>query len=187
MEGHRLAWDYSIEKSGKGHCMNNSFPRPMTPKVRVIHLGLAADHAGLALKTEVAAFLAGMGLVESKDFGATTLDQDDDFPDFVAPLARAVASGEVKRGVAICGSGVGACILANKIPGVRACLCHDSYSARQGVEHNDMNLLTLGARVIGPGLARELIMTFLGAGFLAEPRHVRRLQKIAEVEAFESC
>jgi ribose 5-phosphate isomerase B len=116
------------------------------------------------------------------DFGDSRLVPDDDYPDFVVPLARAVASGEVDRGVAICGSGVGACVVANKVPGVRACLIAETFSARQGVEDDDMNLICLGGRVLGPALAWELIQTFLAARFSAAARHRRRLSKVAELE-----
>jgi ribose 5-phosphate isomerase B len=116
------------------------------------------------------------------DLGATSLKPDDDYPDCVVPLARAVASGEAERGIAICGSGIGAGIAADKIPGVRAGLCHDHYSAHQGVEHDAMNLLCLGARVIGPETAREIAQTFLAAVFTGEERHLRRLRKIEDFE-----
>jgi ribose 5-phosphate isomerase B len=110
------------------------------------------------------------------------LDPDDDYPDFAAAVARAVSSREAERGVVICGSGVGACVTANKVPGVRACLCHDTYSSRQGVEHDDMNVICLGGRIIGPEQAQELLEAFLEAGFLPEPRFQRRLDKLIEVE-----
>lgn len=146
-----------------------------------MRIGLAADHAGFALKTELADVLRGAGH-ELVDFGAHLLTPDDDYPDYVVPLARAVAKGEVERGVALCGSGVGASIAANKIHGVRAGLIHDAYSAHQGVEDDDMNLLCLGGRVIGPALARELITTFLTARFTAAERHQRRLTKVSSLE-----
>lgn len=146
-----------------------------------MRVGIAADHAGLPLKEDLAQQLSGLGH-ELVDFGATTLEPGDDYPDRVAPLAEAVASGAVERGVAVCGSGVGACIVANKVPGVRAGLCHDIYSARQGVEHDDMNVLVLGARVIGSELAAELLRGFLNARFTGAERHRRRLDKLRAVE-----
>ena len=117
-----------------------------------------------------------------KDLGAHVLDPGDDYPDFAGLVGRAVAAGEAQRGVLVCGSGVGACIAANKVPGVRACMCHDTYSARQGVEHDDMNVLCLGASVIGLELARELVAAFLKASFTGEERHRRRLGKVLEME-----
>ena len=117
-----------------------------------------------------------------KDFGAQALDSADDFPDFVIPLARSVASGENERGIAICGSGVGASIAANKVHGVRAALIVDAFSAHQGVEDDDMNLICLGGRVIGSKLAEELIIGFLKAKFIGGERHVRRLNKVKNVE-----
>jgi ribose 5-phosphate isomerase B len=116
------------------------------------------------------------------DFGDCRLAPDDDYPDFVVPLARAVARGEVGRGVAICGSGVGACVVANKVPGVRACLIHETFSARQGVEDDDLNVICLGGLVVGRALAWELVKTFLAARFSGAERHCRRLSKVAELE-----
>jgi len=146
-----------------------------------MRVGLACDHGGFELKQSLIPLLENLGF-ELRDFGADSLQPGDDYPDTIVPLARAVASGEVDRGIAICGSGVGASIAANKIPGVHAGLCHDHYSAHQGVEHDAMNLLCLGARVIGIETARELAETFLAAGFSGEPRHVRRLEKIDRLE-----
>lgn len=146
-----------------------------------MRVGLACDHGGFELKQALTRLLERSGF-EIRDFGADSSQPDDDYPDYVVPLARAVASGEVERGIAICGSGVGASIAANKIPGVRAGLCHDHYSAHQGVEHDAMNLLCLGARVIGFETARELTETFLAAGFSGEARHARRLRKIEDLE-----
>ena len=117
-----------------------------------------------------------------QDFGAYTLTPDDDYPDFVLPLAQAVAEGAVARGIAVCGSGVGACVAANKVRGVRACLVNDTYSARQGVEDDDMNIICLGGRVTGPALAWELTQAFLAAQFTGAERHRRRLSKIADRE-----
>jgi ribose 5-phosphate isomerase B len=145
-------------------------------------VALGADHGGFALKAELVPWLREQGY-EVSDLGAHTLDPADDYPDFAAAVARAVASEEASRGIVICGSGVGACIVANKITGIRACLCHDTYSARQGVEHDNVNVLCLGARVIGGELARELVSAFLGARFSAEARHRRRLDKVLAIEA----
>jgi len=146
-----------------------------------MRVGLACDHGGYALKEPLCAHLAAEGY-EVVDFGAPALAPDDDYPDYVVPLARAVGSGEVDRGIALCGSGVGASIAANKVPGARAGLCHDHYSAHQGVEHDAMNLLCLGARVIGAELARELVAAFLGARFSGEERYRRRLEKVERLE-----
>lgn len=144
-------------------------------------IGIAADHGGLEMKTNLIAELSSQGF-EVVDFGATTLDPDDDYPDFVVPLARAVAAGEVERGIALCGSGIGASVAANKVDGVRAGLVHDGYSAHQGVEHDAMNVMCLGARVIGPALASDLVRTFLAAEFSGGERHRRRLAKIAALD-----
>lgn len=143
-------------------------------------VALGTDHGGFELKNKISAWLREG--YEILDMGAHELDPADDYPDFAFAVARAVALGEAQRGIIICGSGVGACIAANKIPGVRACLCHDTYSAQQGVEHDDMNILCLGARVVGAELARELITVFLKAHFTGEERHCRRLKKILTVE-----
>jgi ribose 5-phosphate isomerase B len=141
---------------------------------------LGADHGGLDLKNELKRRLAGK--YEISDVGAYALDESDDYPDFAYIVAQAVASGQAERGIIICGSGVGAAIAANKIKGIRACLCHDTYSAHQGVEHDDMNILCLGARVVGVELAYELTTAFLEAEFSNEERHVRRLQKLLSIE-----
>lgn len=146
-----------------------------------MRIGVAADHAGIALKTEMAVLLRAAGH-ELVDFGAHILTPDDDYPDYVVPLARAVAKGAVERGIAFCGSGVGASITANKVRGVRAALIHDSYSAHQGVEDDDLNLLCLGGLVVGSALARELVNIFLTARFSAVERHQRRLSKVAALE-----
>lgn len=146
-----------------------------------MRLGLASDHAGFELKELLASLLHDLGH-ELKDFGATVLDPADDFPDFVLPLARAVSTGEIDRGIALCGTGVGACIAANKQPGVRAGVCHETYSARLGVQHNDMNVLVLGARVIGPELAGDIVKEFLNTRFVPDARHLRRLQKLRAAE-----
>ncbi len=143
----------------------------------MMRVGIAADHGGFLLKTQMTELLRGSGY-EVTDFGAYQLSPGDDYPDFIIPMARAVAAGEVDRGVAICGSGVGACIAANKVSGVRAGLIHDVFSAHQGVEDDDMNICCLGGKVIGSELAWELIETFLTAHFSNEERHVRRLAKV---------
>ncbi len=144
-----------------------------------MRVGIAADHGGFALKGQLVESLRASGY-EVVDFGAHQLNTEDDYPDFIIPLARAVAAGDVERGVALCGSGVGASIAANKVPGVRAGLIHDVFSAHQGVEDDDMNVICLGGKVIGSALARELIETFLAAHFSGAERHKRRL---AEVQA----
>jgi ribose 5-phosphate isomerase B len=149
-----------------------------------MRVGITSDHGGFALKSEIATTLGG-GRHEVLDFGAHSLNPADDYPDFVIPLARSIASGDVERGIAICGSGVGASVVANKIPGVRAGLIHDVFSARQGVEDDDMNVLCLGGRVIGDGLALELVKTFLLARFSGAGRHMRRLAKVRAIEAPE--
>jgi ribose 5-phosphate isomerase B len=143
---------------------------------------MAADHGGFELKEYLAGKLRE-ARYEVVDFGDSQPKPDDDYPDFVVPLARAVASGEVDRGVAICGSGVGACIAANKVPGVRACLIHECFSARQGVEDDNMNTICLGGRVVGNALAWELVEMFLQARFSGAARHRRRLAKVAKLES----
>jgi ribose 5-phosphate isomerase B len=144
-------------------------------------IGIAADHGGFELKERLKTHLAVPGN-EVKDFGDKILKTDDDFPDFVVPLARAVASGEVERGIAVCGSGVGASVAANKIPGARAALITDAFSAHQGVEDDNMNIICLGGRVTGYELARDLVDIFLNANFAGEERFLRRLSKIARLE-----
>jgi ribose 5-phosphate isomerase B len=144
-------------------------------------VGLAADHGGFELKGHLVGKLRATGH-EIVDFGNRRLGPDDDYPDFVVPLARAVACGEVARGIAICGSGVGACVVANKVPGVRACLIQDTFSARQGVEDDNLNVICLGGLVVGHALAWELVQTFLAARFSGAERHRRRLSEIAGLE-----
>jgi len=144
-------------------------------------VGIAADHGGHELKEYLAGMLREAG-AEVIDFGDRELVPEDDYPDFVEPLARAVAAGQVERGVAICGSGVGACIVANKVPGVRACLIHDPFSAHQGVEDDDLNLICLGGSVVGHALAWELVRIFLCARFSGKERHRRRLEKMMDLE-----
>lgn len=144
-------------------------------------IGIATDHGGIELKKQIQEYLEKKGFAV-KDFGAYEYDAKDDFPDFVIPLARAVGAGELERGIAVCGSGVGASIAANKIKNVRACLVTESYSARQGVEHDDMNMICLGGRVIGIALAQDLVDNFLGAEYQGLERQKRRMGKIAALE-----
>ena len=144
-------------------------------------IGLAADHGGFDLKEELKSLLAKSGH-EVKDFGAFALNNEDDYPDMVVPLAKAVGAKEVERGIAICGSGVGAAIAANKIQGVRAALINDHFSAHQGVEDDDMNLICLGGRITGVMAAREYVNAFLQASFSGAERHQRRLQKVKQLE-----
>ena len=146
-----------------------------------MRVGIATDHGGFELKAQLLEELRGMGH-EVVDFGAFEYSKGDDYPDFVIPLAQAVAKGEVERGLAVCGSGVGACVAANKVPGARAALIHDIFSAHQGVEDDDMNIMCLGGRVTGYALALDLIRSFLGARFKGEPRFLRRLDKVARLE-----
>jgi RpiB/LacA/LacB family sugar-phosphate isomerase len=145
-----------------------------------VNVGIAADHAGYLLKQELIPSLRSLGH-EVTDLGTHSVEPVD-YPDIAEALARALLGGTVERGVLLCGSGVGASVAANKLPGIRAGLCHDSYSAHQGVEHDDMNILVLGARVIGVELARELVRVFLDARFTHEQRHERRLGKITALE-----
>lgn len=147
-----------------------------------MRVGIATDHGGFELKEDLKSYLRSAGYVVV-DMGARELNPGDDYPDFVIPLAKSVAEGAVDRGVAVCGSGVGASVCANKIPGVRAGLAQDHYSAHQGVEHDDMNILCMGGRVVGPLAARDLVDAFLAARFTGEERHVRRLKKVAALEA----
>jgi ribose 5-phosphate isomerase B len=146
-----------------------------------MRVGIASDYGGFTLKEQVAELLRGSSY-EVVDFGAHELSPGDDYPDFVIPLARAVAAGQVERGVALCGSGVGASIAANKVAGVRAGLIHDVFSAHQGVEDDDMNVFCLGGKVIGSALAWELIETFLKARFSGAVRHQRRVNKVRALE-----
>ncbi len=145
-------------------------------------VALGTDHAGFALKATVVDAIRRLGH-DVLDCGATTIDPTDDYPDFAAQVARAVLAGRAERGVLLCGSGVGASVAANKFRGIRSALCHDTFSARQGVEDDAMNVLTLGARVIGPALAEELVRAFLAAEFSGAERHRRRLEKVQRFEA----
>lgn len=147
-------------------------------------IALASDHAGYHLKAALAAHLRTLGH-ETADLGTDSPDRPVDYPDFAAKAAAAVLSGAAERAIVVCGSGVGACVAANKIRGIRAGLCHDTYSAHQGVEHDDINVLCLGARIIGPALAFEIAGAFAAARFSGEARHKLRLDKIAKLEKGE--
>ena len=147
-----------------------------------MRIGIATDHGGFALKQELVVQLRAAGH-DVVDFGAERLDSGDDYPDFVVPLAQAVAAKTVERGVAICGSGVGASVCANKVLGVRAALITDTFSARQGVEDDHVNILCLGGRTVGPCVAWELVQAFLAARFSQDERHLRRLSKVAALES----
>ena len=149
-----------------------------------MRVGIATDHGGFGLKQEFVAHLRAAGH-EVLDFGAHSLNPTDDYPDFVVPLARAVVAGEVERGVAICGSGVGASVCANKIPGIRAAIIHDHFSAVQGVEDDNMNIICMGGRTVGPSVAWDLVQAFLAAKFSHAERHLRRLKKVASLEPGE--
>ena len=144
-------------------------------------IGIASDHGGYELKEIIHPFLTALGY-QVKDFGAFELDNSDDYPDFVVPLARALAAKELDRAIAICGSGVGASVAANKVVGVRAALINDHFSAHQGVEDDDLNMLCLGGRVTGYMAAQELVLSFLNARFTGAERHLRRLQKVHLLE-----
>jgi len=146
-----------------------------------MRVGIATDHGGYGLKEELVAQLRRAGH-EVIDFGAHNLTSDDDYPDFVIPLAKAVVAAEVERGVAICGSGVGAAVCANKVSGARASLIHDHFSAKQGVEDDHMNILCMGGRTVGPAVAWDLVQTFLAAEYSQAPRHLRRISKVAALE-----
>jgi ribose 5-phosphate isomerase B len=146
-----------------------------------MRIGIATDHGGFSLKEELFSQLRAAGH-EVVDFGAHRLNEGDDYPDYVVPLARAVAAQEVERGVAVCGSGVGAAVCANKIRGIRAAVIHDHFSAKQGVEDDHMNILCIGGRTVGPAVAWDLVQTFLAAKFSHAERHLRRLGKVAAVE-----
>jgi len=145
-----------------------------------VKIVLASDHAGFALKREIAALLGKDGH-EVADVG-THSTAPVDYPDFAAAVGEAVVAGRAERGVLVCGSGVGASVAANKIPGIRAAVCHDVYSAHQGVEHDDMNVLVLGGRIVGEAVARELVCAFVAARFTGEERHLRRLEKVKAIE-----
>jgi ribose 5-phosphate isomerase B len=152
-----------------------------------VKLVISSDHAGLPLKNEVRDHLTEAGH-EVVDLGAYTLDPLDDYPDFAERVGLAIKRGDAPRGVLICGSGVGVCVASNKIPGIRAGMCHDTYSAHQGVEHDDMNVIVLGARIVGSALAFDLVDTFIGAKFISnEERFIRRFKKVLAIEAKYMC
>jgi ribose 5-phosphate isomerase B len=146
-----------------------------------MRIGIATDHGGFNLKEELLSQLRAVGH-EVVDFGAHHLDEGDDYPDYVVPLARAVVAHEVERGVAICGSGVGAAVCANKVAGIRAAVIHDHFSAVQGVEDDNMNVICMGGRTVGPAVAWDLVQAFLAATFSHAERHLRRLGKVAALE-----
>ncbi|MGC9293112.1 MAG: ribose 5-phosphate isomerase B [Acidobacteriaceae bacterium] len=145
-------------------------------------IAIAADHAGFAMKEKVRKYIENLGH-EVLDLGAYN-ESPSDYPDFAAAVGQALLSGNAERGILICGSGVGVSVAANKMPGIRAGLCHDTYSAHQGVEHDDMNVLTMGSRIIGPALAFDIVASYLGARFQKnEERFVRRLNKVKAIES----
>ena len=146
-----------------------------------MRLAVGADHAGFELKNQLVPWLQSLGH-QVEDLGAHQLDNDDDYPDFAAAVSESVLSGSADRGVLICGSGVGASIAANKFIGIRACLCHDTYTGHQGVEHDNMNVICLGGRIIGIELSKEILTAFLSASFIPEVRFQRRLDKLTQME-----
>ena len=147
-------------------------------------IAFGSDHAGFEIKEEIKSFLTSSN-IDFVDLGAYEFDALDDYPDFAKNVGYAIRNGEAQKGIIVCGSGVGASITANKIKGVRAGLCHDGYSAHQGVEHDDMNVLCIGSRIIGIELIKEIIISFINAKFSGEERHSRRLQKLLDIEASE--
>jgi ribose 5-phosphate isomerase B len=157
---------------------------PTTKKTTPMRLGIATDHGGFELKEKLIGQLRAAGH-EIVDFGARKLTHDDDYPDFVVLLAQAVSDGKVDRGIAVCGSGVGASVCANKIKGVRAALIHDHFSAMQGVEDDHMNIICFGGQTVGPATAWDLVQAFLGAEFSQAARHLRRIGKVASLEAMK--
>ncbi|HUZ45305.1 MAG TPA: ribose 5-phosphate isomerase B [Terriglobia bacterium] len=146
-----------------------------------MRVAIGADHAGFPLKEDVAKALRKLGQ-DVLDLGAHRPEPSDDYPDFARAVGKAIVDGQADRGILICGSGVGVSVAANKMPGIRAAICHDTYSAHQGVEHDDMNVLVLGSRIIGTELAHELVRAFLSAQFSGEERHLRRLAKVKAIE-----
>jgi ribose 5-phosphate isomerase B len=146
-----------------------------------MRVAIGADHGGYPLKSELSDFIRALGH-EPVDVGAHEVDPLDDYPDFAEAVARAVVGDTAERGIMICGSGVGAAITANKVRGARASVCHDTYSAHQGVEHDEMNVLCLGARIVGGEIAREIVSAFLGATFIPEEKYIRRLNKIKALD-----
>jgi ribose 5-phosphate isomerase B len=152
-----------------------------------VRLVIGSDHAGFPLKEDVRDYLTKAGH-DMVDVGAYRVEPEDDYPDFAEKVGLALKQGVAPRGILICGSGVGVCVAANKIPGIRAGMCHDTYSAHQGVEHDDMNVIVLGARIIGSSLAYELVDAFINAKFIAnEGRFVRRYKKVLAIEAKYQC
>jgi RpiB/LacA/LacB family sugar-phosphate isomerase len=151
-----------------------------------MRIAIGSDHAGFSLKQHIAGFLKAAGH-DILDLGAFTVDPLDDYPDFAKAVGEAVKDARAERGVLICGSGVGASVAANKIPGIRAAMCHDTYSAHQGVEHDDMNVIVFGSRIIGVALAEELVTAYVRASFTHEERHVRRLATVRAIESQYSC
>lgn len=146
-----------------------------------MRIAVGADHGGFSLKADIIELLQKAGH-EIVDTGAHAFEPLDDYPDYTRAVCQAVQCGDAERGIVICGSGVGACVAANKMRGIRAGLCHDTYSAHQAVEHDNINVLCLGARVVGVEVAKELVQAFVGAWFTGGERHVRRLAKVAEIE-----
>lgn len=144
-------------------------------------IAIAADHAGLPLKAPLVELIRSLGH-EVADLGSHAFDKDDDYPDFARYVGQSIQHGQADRGILVCGSGVGASVAANKMAGVRAAVCHETYSAAQGVEHDDMNVLCLGGRIIGPTQAEQLVRAFLGAAYSGEARHQRRLDKVLAIE-----
>tara|TARA_B100001029_G_C14831741_1_gene323382 strand:+ start:69 stop:518 length:450 start_codon:yes stop_codon:yes gene_type:complete len=149
-----------------------------------VKIAIGSDHAGFEIKEEIKSFLTSLN-TDFIDLGAHEFDSLDDYPDYAKNVGYAVRDNDVQKGIIVCGSGVGASITANKIKGVRAGLCHDGYSAHQGVEHDDMNVLCIGSRIIGIELIKEIIISFINAKFSGEERHSRRLQKLLDIEASE--
>ncbi len=147
-----------------------------------MRIAIGSDHGGFPLNEVIIGDLEKAGHVVT-DFGTHDGSVPDDYPDYARHVGDAVRQGKADRGIIVCGSGVGAAVAANKVHGVRACLCHDTYSAHQGVEHDNMNVLCLGARIVGVELARELVKAFMGANFSGEERHLRRLAKVDDIEA----
>ena len=155
--------------------------RPGRDNVGVMRVAVSFDHRGVKLRAGVLQTIANLGH-DIVDLGVETLDPRVDYPDKARDIDEAILNGDAERGVLVCGSGVGASVAANKLPGIRAAICHDVYSAHQGVEHDDMNVLCLGSEVVGAELAAELVRAFLAAKFLAEERYVRRLEKVERME-----
>jgi ribose 5-phosphate isomerase B len=170
---------HKMLKASRGFFLMTRTPNNL--RRQQMRVGIATDHGGFGLKEELVAQLRAAGH-EVVDFGASALTPGDDYPDFVLPLARGVVAGYVERGVAICGSGVGASVCANKVRGIRAGLVHDHFSAKQGVEDDHMNIICMGGRTVGPSVAWDLVQTFLAARFSQAERHLRRLGKVSDVE-----